>query len=373
MIENRQLRYFVTAARLLHITRAAEALHIAQPALTRNIHQLEEELGVALFHRVHKRISLTEAGQTFLGEAERLLQQLEESATAAQKAARGELGRLVIGFVSTAGLVAVPKLIADFRNRYPGPRIVLKELESEELYEALRNGVVDVGLQYGPWEEGELSVRLLEADHFVAALPHDHRLATVDRVNLRDLADDFFVIPNRATGGPMTDAIVEECLLAGFRPRTGHEITTTTIQTTLGSGVGQYRRLIDSERLVAIFEKWRGVPANRKNTRVATPESVVAPAEHSRCAAQLSEHSGRNERVLEQNQDSCYPTSQKRDVGTRCPIAHLKNEMWGIRCHGYMRCRVLAKGMVSLTWSRPQTQATTRSMPMPKPECGTLP
>lgn len=234
MIENRQLRYFVTAARLLHITRAAEALHIAQPALTRNIHQLEEELGVALFHRVHKRISLTEAGQTFLGEAERLLQQLEESATAAQKAARGELGRLVIGFVSTAGLVAVPKLIADFRNRYPGPRIVLKELESEELYEALRNGVVDVGLQYGPWEEGELSVRLLEADHFVAALPHDHRLATVDRVNLRDLADDFFVIPNRATGGPMTDAIVEECLLAGFRPRTGHEITTTTIQTTLG-------------------------------------------------------------------------------------------------------------------------------------------
>lgn len=224
MIENRQLRYFVTAARLLHITRAAEALHIAQPALTRNIHQLEEELGVALFHRVHKRISLTEAGQTFLGEAERLLQQLEESATAAQKAARGELGRLVIGFVSTAGLVAVPKLIADFRNRYPGPRIVLKELESEELYEALRNGVVDVGLQYGPWEEGELSVRLLEADHFVAALPHDHRLATVDRVNLRDLADDFFVIPNRATGGPMTDAIVEECLLAGFRPRTGHDV-----------------------------------------------------------------------------------------------------------------------------------------------------
>jgi DNA-binding transcriptional LysR family regulator len=234
MIENRQLRYFVTAARLLHITRAAEALHIAQPALTRNIHQLEEELEVALFHRVRKRISLTDAGQIFLVEAERLLQQLEESTTAAQKAARGELGRLVIGFVSTAGLVAVPKLIAAFRKRYPGPRIVLKELESEELYVALRNGIVDVGLQYGPWEEGELSVRLLEADHFVVALPHDHRFATADRVNLRDLADDLFVIPNRATGGPMTDAILEECLLAGFRPRTGHEITTTTIQTTLG-------------------------------------------------------------------------------------------------------------------------------------------
>ena len=151
MIENRQLRYFVTAARLLHITRAAEALHIAQPALTRNIHQLEEELGVALFHRVRKRISLTEAGQTFLVEAERLLEQVEESMMAAQKAARGELGRLVIGFVSTAGLVAVPQLIAAFRKRYPGPMIVLKELESEELDLALRNGVVDVGLQYGPY------------------------------------------------------------------------------------------------------------------------------------------------------------------------------------------------------------------------------
>ncbi len=234
MIENRQLRYFVTAARLLHITRASEALHIAQPALTRNIHQLEEELGVALFHRVRKRISLTEAGQTFLVEAERLLEQLEESMIAAQKAARGELGRLVIGFVSTAGLVAVPQLIAAFRNRYPGPMIVLKELESEELDLALRNGTVDVGLQYGPHDEGELSVRLLEADRFVVALPHDHRLATADRVNLRDLADDYFVIPNRATGGPMTDAILEECSRAGFRPRTAHEITTTTVQTTLG-------------------------------------------------------------------------------------------------------------------------------------------
>ena len=111
---------------------------------------------------------------------------------------------------------------------------------------------------------------------------------TADRVNLRDLADDLFVIPNRATGGPMTDAILEECSHAGFRPRTAHEITTTTIQTTLG--------LISASIGVSLIPSalW---PFSRKgvvfrpiseNPCGAAPESFVAPAEHRRGTAKLS-------------------------------------------------------------------------------------
>jgi len=234
MIENRQLRYFVAAARELHITRAAEALHIAQPALTQNIHQLEGELGVALFHRIRKRISLTEAGHVFLAEAERSLNQLELAVRSAQKTARGELGKLAIGFTSIAGLIFVPKLVSDFRKRYPGPMIVLREMGAADQEAALRNDSIDVGVSYGPQKAGEFSVRQLQPDRLIVALPRTHRLARRSRVDLGDLASDRFILPSQETAGALAGAISEECRHAGFLPETGHEIITATVQTTLG-------------------------------------------------------------------------------------------------------------------------------------------
>ncbi len=241
MIESRQLRYFITAAHLLHITRAAEALHIAQPALTQNIRQLEEALGVQLFHRIRKRVSLTEAGQVFLVEAERTLRQLEFSVMAAQKAARGEMGKLAIGFISTAGLIFIPKLVSAFRKHYHDPIIQLYELRAAEVEEELRNGTIDVGLLYGPPRHSESSVRRLQKDRLVVALPSSHRLSKQRNVDLRDLADDHFILPGHQTAGSLVDAIMEECRNADFRPRLDHEITTSTVQTTLGmvsAGIG---------------------------------------------------------------------------------------------------------------------------------------
>ncbi len=130
MIENRQLKYFVVAARYMNITRAAEALHLSQPALTRNIHQLEDQLRVSLFRRAGRRITLTEAGECLLAEAQSMLLQLDRSIIATQKASRGELGKLVIGCTSAAGLVGVPMLVKRFRERHPGPMIILQEFDS---------------------------------------------------------------------------------------------------------------------------------------------------------------------------------------------------------------------------------------------------
>src|SRR5271168_2596379 len=98
MIENRHLRYFAVLAKTLHMTRAAERLHIAQPALTQNIQQLEEELGTLLIRRTGRKLSLTEAGKVFLTEAKRSLQQFEFAKIAAQRAGRGEAGQVAIGF-----------------------------------------------------------------------------------------------------------------------------------------------------------------------------------------------------------------------------------------------------------------------------------
>ena len=131
MIEKRHLRYFTILGRTLHMTRAAELLHIAQPALTQNIQQLEEELGILLIKRTGKKLSLTDAGHVFLVEAERSLQQFELAKVAAQKAARGEVGQLAIGFGSTAGVQVVPNMVRKFRENFPDVTVELKEMGAE--------------------------------------------------------------------------------------------------------------------------------------------------------------------------------------------------------------------------------------------------
>jgi DNA-binding transcriptional LysR family regulator len=241
MIENRQLRYFITAAHLLHFTRAAETLHIAQPALTRNIRQIEEELGVDLFVRAHKRVTLTDAGEAFLVEAERTLQQLDNSVAVAQRAARGELGKLSIGYSATAGIIAVPELVSAFRRRYPASKIVLNEVSAGRLDTALRKGDVDVALLYGSSIPKEFAYHCLKMDRHIVALPENHRLTARASVDLIDLANDRFILPSRTAGGPRAEEILEECRYAGFIPRAGQEIATSTVQTTLGlisAGIG---------------------------------------------------------------------------------------------------------------------------------------
>ena len=241
MIETRQLRFFVVAAQYMNITQAAKTLYITQPALTRNIHQIEHELGVPLFHRAHKRISLTEAGESFLAQAKLILQQLEHSMAAAQKASRGELGNLIIGYTSIAGLVATPRLISAFRKRYPGPRIVLQELNPAGLEAALRRGAIDVALSYGSFAGEDYMVRLLQSDRLMIAMPNRHRLARRSRVKLLDFVNDNFITPSYAIGGAVTEGILAECRHAGFHPQEADELVTATIQSTLGlvsAGIG---------------------------------------------------------------------------------------------------------------------------------------
>jgi DNA-binding transcriptional LysR family regulator len=234
MIETRQLVYFVAAARCLNITRAASTLRVAQPALTRAIHHLEADLGVQLFRRVKNRISLTESGSAFLLEAESTLQLLDNSVLTAQRAARGEIGKLEIGFISTAGLAVMPDLIRRFRRQYPGPLIVLHEMRAAEIEAGLRNGRIDIGVSYGPMHERELLVRTLRPDRLMVAMPSFHALARTRNVDLSELRNEVFILPSYETAGTLVDTVLAECRRAGFQPRIGHPIATTTVMTTLG-------------------------------------------------------------------------------------------------------------------------------------------
>jgi len=131
-MEIRHLRYFVTIAEELHFGRAAKRLYMAQPPLSQQIQQLEEELEVLLFKRSHRRVELTDAGQAFLGEAYKILDQVEQAKLLAQRTARGEVGKLALGFVSSTAFELLPRLLYAYREQYPQIQVSLHEMEKDQ-------------------------------------------------------------------------------------------------------------------------------------------------------------------------------------------------------------------------------------------------
>src|SRR6516164_7440045 len=141
-MELRHLRYFLAVAEELHFGRAAARLHISQPPLSQQIRRLEDELGARLFRRTKRRVELTPAGQAFLTEARQTLAQAERAVRAAQ---RGELGELVVGYVTTASYEPLPDVIRGFRRRFPDVDLRLENLRSVQQRQALFDGRIDVG------------------------------------------------------------------------------------------------------------------------------------------------------------------------------------------------------------------------------------
>ena len=268
MIENRHLRYFLALADTLHMTRAAESLHIAQPALTQNIQQLEDELETLLIHRKGHKLSLTEAGKIFRVEAERSLQQFELVKISAQRAGRGEIGELAIGFGSTAGIDVVPQLVRSLHEGYPDIRVELKEMGTAAQLAALRSGEIDVAISYGLLGD-EFQSKQLTAEPLFVALPRNHRLASRDSVAIKELVNEKLILPSRQTSAAYYDTILRECAGAGFQPASIQEVTT--IQTSLG--------------LVAIGFGVSIIPASA--CRILREGTVVLPLQNSRSDARL--------------------------------------------------------------------------------------
>ncbi len=145
-MELRHLRYFLAVAEELHFGKAAERLLIAQPPLSRQIQDLEAELGVKLFTRIRKRIALTSAGETFRQHVMKTMESMDIAIQATQQADRGEDGVLQVGFPGSASYSFLPMSIRSFRRKYPGVEIVLHEMRSSEQIDALVKGTLDVGI-----------------------------------------------------------------------------------------------------------------------------------------------------------------------------------------------------------------------------------
>jgi DNA-binding transcriptional LysR family regulator len=213
-MEIRHLRYFCVLAEQLHFTKAAALLDVAQPALSHQIRQLEDELGTQLVERSNRRVRLTEAGEVFLVRAVRILEQIDQAARETTRVGQGDAGSLVIGVVSTAVCSVLPALLRSFRRECPSISVDIREMEPGEQVEALRKETIDIGLLFLSIQDPAFDSVVVSRERLIVGLPTGHRAAAAKRVRLRDLSSETFLIPRKQTV-PGFHELVLDTLRAG--------------------------------------------------------------------------------------------------------------------------------------------------------------
>ena len=194
-MELRQLRYFVAVAEELNFTKAAARLRVAQPALSRQIQGLEDELGVDLFTRSPRGVTLTAEGKLLLEEARDLIRRAEQAAFRVQALARGDDGVLQIGYAPSLAVEVLPPALAAFQAAAPKVKLVLHDMTSNEMVAGLRDGSLDLAIMVGPLEENAagLAFAVLKQYPFWAAMPATHPLAKLETVPIARMLDEPLV------------------------------------------------------------------------------------------------------------------------------------------------------------------------------------
>jgi DNA-binding transcriptional LysR family regulator len=219
-MELRHLKYFVAVAEEMNISRAAVRLRVSQPPLSRQIHDLEQEIGTPLFERRHKRLKLTPAGTFLLFEARKILSQATRAVKLAKAAGSGQGGQLTIAFLSPLGGLFLPPIIRAFREKFPLVDVDLIEMGPREQLEALLDHQIDLGFVAQPEVEGSNAFAFesfMEVPLKVALTP-GHALAKARRVPLKELNEDRFITFKRSAAPATHDFIVQACRTAGLEP-----------------------------------------------------------------------------------------------------------------------------------------------------------
>lgn len=242
-MELRHLRYFVAVAEELNFTRAAEKLHLAQPSLTRQIHNLEEELGVRLLDRSRNQVSLTEEGKSFLADARRLVALSLESVKAVQRFSRGESGQLNLGYLFKFNFDLLPATLATFYQDCPEIAVNLFDLSPAEQLRALETRKIDlafVGLRpHASKNMAALAWECVARHRVVVVLPARHPLAKKIKIKITDLKPLFFVAMSEQTHPGSRDWLTGLCQQAGFTPRILQDVELESgLMTFVAEGLG---------------------------------------------------------------------------------------------------------------------------------------
>jgi len=224
-MELRHLRYFTAVVQWKGYRQASRHLYIAQPSISETVSDLENELGIKLFSREGRVARLTPEGQVFYEEALKTLAQAERSIAAAQRAAKGEIGRLGIGFMGFASCPFLPELLRKYKARHPGVSLRLEENVPSGQDLAFDRGEIDIGFTRPPSSERGSSYesRLLFREPLVVALPKSRRVKA-KRIRISDLAGERIVTFQRASSPEVFDTIIRVCNDSGFSPRLHNEL-----------------------------------------------------------------------------------------------------------------------------------------------------
>ena len=217
-MELHQLEYFETVSRHLHFTRAAEELNVAQPSVSQQIRKLEQELGTPLFHRMKRRVALTEAGRTLLPRARAVLQQLNEARAELQELSGLRKGTLAVGAPPSVGTHLIPRVLAMFSHRHPGIAVTFREAGSRVLVQRLEEGELDLAVVIQPIRHFALEAIPLLEEELLLAVPRTHPLAERKQVRLEEMRDEPFVMLREGTYD-LRDQTLAACRRAGFEPR----------------------------------------------------------------------------------------------------------------------------------------------------------
>lgn len=291
-MELRQIRYFLALAEECHFGRAAARLHVAQPALSQQIKQLERELGTVLFHRSTRHVELTEAGRHLTGYARTLLAEEERARVHMAELAGGRAGRVSVGFIGTATYDVLPHVARTVRARLPGISMELHgELLTPQLVDGLLTGAYDLAVcRSDPAGTEGVRTTPLRTESLMAVLPARHPLAGRPSVPLRALAGEPFVIHSSQPRSSMYDRVLAACDRAGFRPSSLVEVgetATLVVFVAAGHGVALVPQAVRSLRLdgvtyvpLAETEPVDLVLARRARPDSPATEQVASVIEH---------------------------------------------------------------------------------------------
>lgn len=238
-LELRHLRYFVAVAEELHFGRAARRLHMAQPPLSLQIRRLEEIVGTPLLVRTSRRVALTAAGEALLDRGRQLLRQSEAAIDEASRIGRGELGRLDVGFISSAIPLGVTDRVRTFRLRHPSVHVQLHEGYTSQILMRVLSHEIDMGIVRDIEPDPALEIATLVTEGFVAVVPIGHPLASRTRISAAALRDEPFVFYPRSAGERAFERNLAACHDAGYEPRVVQEATSwVALLHLVGAGLG---------------------------------------------------------------------------------------------------------------------------------------
>ncbi len=236
----RLLRYFSVLAEELHFGRAAARLHISQPPLSKQIRQLEAEIGTPLFLRSQRRVELTAAGQALKAQTVLVFRQMDQALSITKQASMGQWGLLRIGMISSVMVGLVPKALAEFQARCPQVRWTLHEMQPGAQIEELRQGKLDICINRAEYSDHELESEALSTEPMAVVLAQSHRLAKRKRLRLTDLAAERFISYQRGQSA-FASNLHQSCVAAGFEPQIFQEVVEMQTLLSLvqaGFGVG---------------------------------------------------------------------------------------------------------------------------------------